>query len=125
MSSGAMSEGPLRSENLESRGPMVSERGMSLSPFNRVTVLWTHSPFFDLLTPKRVRGVTKLFQPLKGPLTICKWRPLDDRPFRRHVRETARPIKFKINGKWDFFFKRGKRSQISQGGSWGPPRRSA
>ncbi len=84
-----------RIPNLEDLRPVFSEWETYHSPTNRVEVWWTCGPFFDLLTPKGGRRVTKLFRPLEGTVTIRKWRTRVNRTFLSRVHEVTMVNPFK------------------------------
>ncbi len=98
----------------------VSVRGTSRFPFKHVTVWWTRAPFFDLLTPKQVRTVTRLFRPVEGvPLRQIFQFQLDPTLANR-VHETARPNPFKSMAS-GIFFRNVPGAQISTRWLLGPP----
>ncbi len=75
--------------------PSVSVRGTSRFPFKRVTVWWTCAPFFELLTPKQGRTVTRLFRPVEGVPSRQIFKFQLDPTLANRVQETARSNPFK------------------------------
>ncbi len=69
---------------------------------NLVAVWQTRGPFFDLLTPKGGRRVTKLFHPLEGTVTIRKCRTRVNRSLLSCVHEHTMVNAFKKVEMWDF-----------------------
>ncbi len=69
--------------------------GTSRFSFKRVMVWWTRAPFFDLLTPKQGRTVTRLFRPAEGVPSRQIYQFRLDPTFATRVHETTRPNPFK------------------------------
>ncbi len=95
--SGPRLRGPsgARISNLGALRPIVSEQGTSRFPFKSVPFWWTRAPFFDLLTPKEGRRVTRLFRPVEGVPSRQRFQFRLDRTLASRVHETARPNPFK------------------------------